>query len=87
MDAALSNLDEKHIERVCRNILNGMDQLIFLSFKRQIRDEMFYGIKNHIGKVYILSKTSEAAFESRELPLEELEQYIHEVAEGEILYD
>lgn len=87
MDAALSNLDEKHIERVCRNILNGMDQLIFLSFKRQIRDEMFYGIRKHIGKVYILSKTSETAFESRELPLEELEQYIHEVEEGEILYD
>ena len=57
MDAALSNLDEVHIEKLCKNTINNMDQLIFLSFKRQLRDEMYQGIKHNIGKAYVVEKT------------------------------
>ena len=34
MDAAMSNLDEMHIEKLCRYNINNLDQIIFLSFKK-----------------------------------------------------
>lgn len=54
MDAALSNLDQTHIYRVTKYNLTNIDQLIFLSFKKQLRDEMIDGIYNHVGKAYEL---------------------------------
>ena len=52
MDAALSNLDETHIKKVSENNLGMMDQLIFLSFKRQLRGEMYESISNKVGHAY-----------------------------------
>ncbi|HHX69505.1 MAG TPA: AAA family ATPase [Gallicola sp.] len=84
MDAALSNLDEKHVDKICRYNLNNMDQLIFLSFKRQLRDEMYNGIKNNIGKAYILNKNEKGHIEKEEMTLNKLDQFIH-LIEGEDL--
>jgi len=77
MDAALSNLDEIHIDRLCRNTLNNLDQLIFLSFKRQLRDEMYMGIKNHVGVAYEIKKHPEGDVYFNKLDLDELSDYIH----------
>ena len=81
MDAALSNLDEVHIERLCRHTINNMDQLIFLSFKRQLRDEMYQGIKNNIGKAYVINKHVKGHIIKDEVDLSTLDEYIHEVEE------
>ena len=81
MDAALSNLDETHIERLCRKNLNRMDQLIFLSFKKQLRDEMYKGIKSHIGKAYHLRKDNVNGVIAKEINPIELDDYIHEIEE------
>lgn len=83
MDAAISNLDEKHIEKLCQHNLNKMDQLIFLSFRRQLRNEMFNGIRNQIGKAYHLVKDGNNGVQSKEIPLNTLEQYIHEIEEND----
>lgn len=83
MDAALSNLDETHIEKLCQTNLNQLDQLIFLSFKRQLRDEMFAGIKNQIGKAYHLVKDGNTGVTAKEIPLNILEDYIHDIEEME----
>lgn len=77
MDAALSNLDEIHIDRLCKNTINNMDQLIFLSFKRQLRDEMYQGIKGNIGKAYVLNKHEKGYVYSNQVDLNTLETYIH----------
>lgn len=82
MDAALSNLDETHIDRLCRNNLNQMDQLIFLSFKKQLRDEMYRGIKGHIGKAYHLMKDKNEGVKAIEISAKELDRYIHEIEEN-----
>lgn len=81
MDAALSNLDEKHIERLCRKNLNKMDQLIFLSFKKQLRNEMYQGIKSHIGKAYHLKKDNLHGVVATEINPIDLDNYIHEIEE------
>lgn len=83
MDAALSNLDELHIEKLCKNTLNSMDQLVFLSFKRQLRDEMFSGIKDNIGKAYELKKHPEGDVYSNQLLNNDLYDYIHQKEENE----
>lgn len=83
MDAAMSNLDEAHIEKLCQTNLNQLDQLIFLSFKRQLRDEMFLGIKNQIGKAYHLVKDGNVGVTAKEIPLNILEDYIHNIEEGD----
>jgi DNA sulfur modification protein DndD len=81
MDAALSNLDEVHIDRLCRNTLNNLDQLIFLSFKRQLRDEMYMGIKDHIGQAYEIKKNIKGDVFYNKLDLENLSTYIHLIEE------
>jgi len=81
MDAALSNLDEVHIERLCRNTINNMDQLIFLSFKRQLRNEMYLGIEDNIGKAYVLDKHNSGYIIKNDVDLATLKEYIHEVEE------
>ena len=56
MDAALSNLDEEHIQQISQKILGSFDELIFLSYKAQLRNELIAGIKDKVAKVYELSK-------------------------------
>lgn len=82
MDAALSNLDEKHIDKLCKFNLNKMDQLIFLSFKKQLRDEMYNGIKNQIGKAYVIENSKKRGVTFKELSKLEIGKFIHET-EGE----
>jgi DNA sulfur modification protein DndD len=81
MDAALSNLDEIHIDKLCRHNINNLDQLIFLSFKRQLRDEMYLGIKDHIGKAYVLTKGSNGEIVKNDIELNTLDEYIHTMEE------
>lgn len=83
MDAALSNLDEVHIDRLCKNTINNMDQLIFLSFKRQLRDEMYQGIKQHIGKAFVINKHDKGHVLVDNIELETLDEYIHTFGEEE----
>lgn len=83
MDAALSNLDEAHIEKLCRNTINNMDQLIFLSFKRQLRDEMYQGIKDNVGKAFVINKHKAGHIFMSEIELNTLEEYIHYIEEEE----
>jgi len=82
MDAAMSNLDEMHIEKLCRYNINNLDQIIFLSFKRQLRDEMYISIKHNIGKAYFISKHPKGYIENEEMSLNRLDQFIHSI-EGE----
>lgn len=83
MDAALSNLDEVHIDRLCRNTLNNLDQLVFLSFKRQLRNEMYFGIKNNIGLAYEVKKNLTGEVYHNKLELASLSEYIHSIEEEE----
>lgn len=83
MDAALSNVDEKHISNVCNNVLNQFDQLIFLSFKRQLRNEFYEGIGNNIGKCYVMEKNKLSNVRVLEVPLDEINDYIHTMEVGE----
>lgn len=55
MDAALSNVDERHIKLSSKNVLNSFDQLIFLSFKRQLRNELYENIRENVGSAYQLT--------------------------------
>ena len=82
MDAAMSNLDENHIERTSRLNLLNMDQLIFMSFKRQLRDEMYSAIKDNVGKAYEIKKDDSGNRLSRQINLEELGDFIQSI-EGE----
>ncbi|QMS85109.1 AAA family ATPase [Candidatus Xianfuyuplasma coldseepsis] len=81
MDAALSNVDETHINNLCTFNLNKLSQLVFLSFKRQLRNEMYEGIKNNIGKAYSLEKIDNQIISS-ELELTGLDEFIHEMEEN-----
>lgn len=76
MDAALSNLDENHIAKISSSNLNQLDQLIFLSFRRQLRDEMYMSIKDNIGKAYVLTSVGNGV-ESNEMSKDNLDEYIH----------
>lgn len=78
MDAALSNVDETHINNLCQNNLNSLNQVIFLSFKRQLRNEMYEGIKDNIGKAYYLDREDNSII-SEELDLTRLKEFIHKV--------
>ena len=62
MDAALSNLDEVHIDRLCRNTLNNLDQLIFLSFKRQLKMKCTWELKTILAKHMKLRKILRVMF-------------------------
>jgi len=81
MDAALSNLDEVHIDRLCKNTINNMDQLIFLSVKRQLRNEMYQSIKDNIGKAYVIEKQDKGHVKVQPVEMSILEEYIHTVEE------
>lgn len=81
MDAALSNLDETHIHKVCKTNINSLDQLVFMSFKKQLRDEMYNGIKGNIGKAYLLTKNTQGFIEKTDLPISQLDTFIHEYEE------
>lgn len=83
MDAALSNLDERHIHRVSRININGLDQLIFMSFKKQLRDEMYNGIKGNIGRAYYLTRNEKGHVVGQELAINQLDAFIHEYEEDE----
>lgn len=83
MDAALSNVDEKHIANVCKNILNNFDQLIFLSFKRQLRDEFYKGIGENIGLSYIMEKNESGNVFIKRINSDDLREYIHSIEEVE----
>ena len=78
MDAALSNLDETHIKEISRKVLNSFNQLIFLSFKKQLRNELISGIKNNIGKVYELSKDEKGNIVTKVLSTSDIEEYVNE---------
>jgi DNA sulfur modification protein DndD len=82
MDAALSNVDETHINNLCRNNLNTLEQLIFLSFKRQLRHEMYSGIIENVGKAYYLDKREDSII-SKEIQLDELDEFIHRVEDND----
>lgn len=83
MDAAFSNLDEKHIKNVSKYNLNNFDQLIFISFKRQLRDELYRGIKENVGYVYEFVKDKEKV-NINKIEKESIESFIHEmVSENE----
>lgn len=77
MDAALSSLDESHIDRICNNNLNSLDQLVFMSFKRQLRNEMYYGIRDSIGKAYLLRKNTQGFIEKETINIRDLDDFIH----------
>ena len=79
MDAALSNVDERFISKICDSILNDFEQLIFMSFKRQLRHEFYEGIKGNIGKVYHLQKTEDNTIDSEEKSIDGLDEFIHEI--------
>ena len=76
MDAALSNVDERHIRLASERILSNFDQLIFMSFKRQLRNELFDGIKSKVRKAYELSKDVNNNVVYREIDLSALPEYI-----------
>lgn len=78
MDAALSNLDEEHIKQISMRILNSFDQLIFLSFKAQLRNELIAGIRSNISCVYELSKDTVGNVVSRIIDANDVEEYINE---------
>lgn len=78
MDAALSNVDERHIGLSSKKILNTFDQLIFLSFKRQLRAELFANIKDNISNAYQLMSDSNGNIKVRDIQLDQLEEFINE---------
>lgn len=83
MDAALSNLDEEHIKQISERILNSFNQLIFLSFKAQLRNELITGIRNNIACVYELSKDSSGNVVSRNIDIKSVEDFVNEGDEDE----
>lgn len=78
MDAAMSNVDEKLTGEIASRYFNDIDQLIFLSFKKQVRDEYYSSVKNNIGKAYNLFKTGNKV-SVEEISLENLNSFIHTI--------
>ena len=54
MDASMATLDSKNVHRLATKIVSDFDQLLFLSVDRQLRDEMFEGIRDRINKVFVI---------------------------------
>jgi DNA sulfur modification protein DndD len=83
MDAALSNLDDLHIDRMCDVSLNSFDQLLFLSFKKTLKGELFDGIEQRIGKVFniVLDKVGNARIETIATDKDKLRYFINEMGE------
>jgi DNA sulfur modification protein DndD len=61
MDASMATLDSKNVHRLATKIVSDFDQLLFLSVDRQLRDEMFEGIKDKIGKAYVIENKENIA--------------------------
>lgn len=80
MDAALSNLDEKHIRNVNKYNLNNFEQLIFISVRRLLRNEMYDSIKDNIGKVYEFVKAPKNVIINK-LDENKIYDFIHEMVE------
>lgn len=76
MDAALSNVDEKHIRLASDKVLTQFDQLIFMSFKRQLRKELYSGIKKNVARAYEMKKDLDGNVEVIEIPMYQLSDYI-----------
>lgn len=83
MDAALSNVDETHIKNVCNYLLNKLDQVIFLSYRRQLRDELFSTISDKVGISYILRKNSVGSVESEIIDVSKIKEFIHQKEQGD----
>jgi DNA sulfur modification protein DndD len=81
MDAALSNLSEKAVKLISESNIIKLDQLIFLSFKKQLRDEMYGSIKNNIGKAYYIERNG-SDLNQTEIEIKNLDEFIH-MNEGE----
>lgn len=77
MDAALSNLDEEHIQQISQKILGSFDQLIFLSYKAQLRNELISGIKNKVAKVYELAKDDRGNIITTTRNVNSIEEYVN----------
>ena len=80
MDAALSNLDEKHIRNVNKYNLNNFELLIFISVRRLLRNEMYDSIKDNIGKVYEFVKAPKNVIINK-LDENKIYDFIHEMVE------
>ena len=83
MDAALSNLDDLHIDRMCDVSLNSFDQLLFLSFKKTLKGELFDGIEQRVGKVFniVLDKIGNAKIVTIPTEKDKLRYFINEMGE------
>jgi len=83
MDAALSNLDDLHIDRMCKVSLNSFDQLLFLSFKKTLKGELFDGIEQRVGNVFniTLDKLGNAKIENISIEKDKLRYFINETGE------
>jgi DNA sulfur modification protein DndD len=83
MDAALSNLDDLHIDRMCDVSLNSFDQLLFLSFKKTLKGELFDGIEQRVGKVFniVLDKVGNARIVTIPTEKDKLRYFINEMSE------
>lgn len=77
MDAALSNLDEEHIQQISQKILGSFDELIFLSYKAQLRNELIAGIKDKVAKVYELSKDNRGNIVVSTREANTIEEYVN----------
>ncbi|WP_203637968.1 AAA family ATPase [Levilactobacillus wangkuiensis] len=77
MDAALSNVDEHYIDLSSKEILTKFDQLIFLSFKRQLRKELFDNISNDVGRAYQLSVDDNDRIQVDSINLADLREFIN----------
>lgn len=76
MDAALSNLSEEAVKLISESNIIKLDQLIFLSFKKQLRDEMYNSIKNNIGKAYYIERNGSDLIQT-EIDIKHLNDFIH----------
>jgi DNA sulfur modification protein DndD len=77
MDAALSPVDEGHIKSMSNTILNRLDQLIFLSFRRGIRDELIEEIKDNVSCAYELSLNLSGNIIVKKIDTKKLVEYVN----------
>lgn len=80
IDAAMSNIDEFYTAQISKKYFKNLDQMILLSMRKSLRDELYQGIKENIGIAYRLTKDEENRISVKEIPLDSLYDYIHEKA-------
>lgn len=84
MDAALSNVDTTHMNRLAKHSLVDMEQLIFLSFRKQLKNDLMGSIGDNVGKAYHLYKEeSDSGVSSEEIELEDLYDFVNSI-EGDL---